>query len=148
MNEYQRHYAPQIFAESSPLDRHLKRLSRPVHGGRMDPKKAKRVYKARAKTSVGEYWNNRRKMDDAWLFFRQKHNLAPRGPKHNSEEGRIIRGMARVHADNMRIAAEQGPWKKMHKPSLGPYTETNLCVCVDCGKPRGDWETGAEECRP
>ncbi len=73
--------------------RHIKRLSPPVHPGRMDPKKAKRIAKARAKTSVGEYWHNRRKIENSWLHFRKKHNLAPRGPKHNTTRQELIEAL-------------------------------------------------------
>lgn len=34
---------------------YLKRLSGPIHGGRIDPKKAKRIAGARMKTMSGEY---------------------------------------------------------------------------------------------
>jgi hypothetical protein len=37
-------------------------------------------------------------------------------------------------------------WIKVHKPSLGPYTDENPCVCVDCGKPREEWLFPAAPC--
>ena len=42
----------------------------------------------------------------------------------------IMAGLMRVEAGNIPTREN---WKPVHKPSLGPYTETNLKVCLGCG---------------
>jgi len=71
---------------------HLKRLSRSVHGGRMDPNKFNRIHKARVRSCLGELRAARMKIKLKHADIREalvpalkrKHNLAPRGPKHNT----------------------------------------------------------------
>lgn len=35
---------------------------------------------------------------------------------------------------------------RIHKPNLGPYSETNPKVCVNCGKPAAEWDSISEPC--
>lgn len=68
--------------------RHFKRLSRPVHGGRMDPRKVKRVYRDRWSARRGEMqawlelvkrtFTGNQQWEAEWLKRSQKHNLAPK----------------------------------------------------------------------
>jgi len=53
----------------------------------------------------------------------------------------IVAGMLRVEADNNHANNV-----KTHKPNLGPYSVTNPCHCVDCGKPKTEWQSITEEC--
>lgn len=48
----------------------------------------------------------------------------------------MMAGVLRVEADN--ILDRPDDWKPIHKPSIGPYTEDNPCVCVNCGEPSRD----------
>jgi hypothetical protein len=57
------------------------RLSRPVHGGQTDPKKAQRVWHARHNSCFGEK-SHHPHMD--WDTLRRKHCILPKKPKHNA----------------------------------------------------------------
>jgi hypothetical protein len=69
---------------------HLKRLSRPVNGGGIDLKQNARIQKARFSSCLGELRATRKKIVEHYArervipVLRKKHNLAPRGPKHNT----------------------------------------------------------------
>lgn len=46
----------------------------------------------------------------------------------------------------VRIAMDNPVGPRLHKPSLGPYTEANPCYCEHCGKLRILWSSTNEEC--
>ena len=62
--------------------------------------------------------------------------LALTDSMQNHEE-RMAEIVLAVEAQNDR---NPSTWKKIHKPSLGPYSEANPCVCLDCGQPREEWD--------
>ncbi len=49
----------------------------------------------------------------------------------------------------LRTEADKDPRdrKRLHKPSLGPYSATNFMHCMNCGKVGEEWIKG-EECVP
>ena len=54
-------------------------------------------------------------------------------------------GLFRVEAGNCldRVGME-----KVHRPNLGPYSRTNPCYCLDCGKSREQCVSALEKCVP
>ena len=55
---------------------------------------------------------------------------------HKAAGNPIMAGLLRVEAAN--ILERPDDWKPIHKPSIGPYTTANPCVCVNCGEPSRD----------
>jgi len=74
----------------------------------------------------------------------EKHDYRPaRSAEFHAEANRqeaagdhAMAGLLRVEAAN--IMERPLDWKPIHKPSLGPYSADNPCVCVHCGRSSRD----------
>jgi hypothetical protein len=53
-----------------------------------------------------------------------------------SNEQKIIEGILRIEASNDYA---RNKMSKAHKPSLGPYSDTNPMRCMDCNLPANEW---------